>query len=83
VQFVPISHSIPESSSLLIETPAGRILHSGDFKLDPNPGVGDAWDPEVFAAIGAEGVKVLTCDSTNVFSLHPGRSESTLHGAAA
>jgi len=79
VQFVPISHSIPESSSLLIETPAGRILHSGDFKLDTDPGVGDPWNPEVFAAIGAEGVKVLTCDSTNVFSQHPGRSESTLH----
>lgn len=78
VQFVPISHSIPESAALLIETPAGRILHSGDFKLDANPGVGEPWDPETFAAIGAEGVKVLTCDSTNVFSLHPGRSESTL-----
>lgn len=79
VQFVPIAHSIPESSALLIETPAGRILHSGDFKLDPTPGVGEPWDPEVFAQIGAEGVKVMTCDSTNVFSLHPGRSESTLH----
>jgi ribonuclease J len=78
VQFVPVSHSIPESAALLIETPAGRILHSGDFKLDPNPGVGEPWDPDTFAAIGAEGVKVLTCDSTNVFSLHPGRSESSL-----
>lgn len=80
VQFVPISHSIPESAALLFETPAGRILHSGDFKLDPTPGVGEPWDPEVFAAIGAEGVKVLTCDSTNVFSLHPGRSESSITG---
>ncbi|MFN3294854.1 MAG: ribonuclease J, partial [Gemmobacter sp.] len=79
VQFVPVSHSIPESAALLIETPAGRILHSGDFKLDPDPGVGEPWNPEVFAAIGAEGVKVLTCDSTNVFSTHPGRSESSLH----
>ncbi len=79
VQFVPVSHSIPESSALLIDTPAGRVLHSGDFKLDADPGVGEPWDPEVFAAIGAEGVKVLTCDSTNVFSTHPGRSESSLH----
>jgi ribonuclease J len=87
VQFVPVSHSIPESAALLIDTPAGRILHSGDFKLDPTPGVGEPWDPEVFAAIGAEGVKVLTCDSTNVFSLHPGRSEASitenLHGLVA
>ena len=80
VQFVPVAHSIPESAALLIETPAGRILHSGDFKLDPEPGVGEPWDPAVFAEIGAQGVKVLTCDSTNVFSPHPGRSESTLHG---
>ena len=80
VQFVPVAHSIPESAALLIETPAGRILHSGDFKLDPEPGVGEPWDPAVFAEIGAQGIKVLTCDSTNVFSPHPGRSESTLHG---
>ncbi|RRH76408.1 ribonuclease J [Falsigemmobacter faecalis] len=80
VQYVPIPHSIPESSALLIETPAGRILHSGDFKIDPAPGVGEAWDPETFGAIGREGVKALLCDSTNVFSLHPGRSESTLPG---
>lgn len=80
VQYVPIPHSIPESSALLIETPAGRILHSGDFKIDPAPGVGDPWDPETFAAIGKQGVKALMCDSTNVFSLHPGRSESTLPG---
>lgn len=87
VQFVPISHSIPESAALLIDTPAGRILHSGDFKLDLTPGVGEPWDPDAFAAIGAEGVKVLTCDSTNVFSLHPGRSEASivdnLHGLVA
>ncbi|MFC0279700.1 ribonuclease J [Falsigemmobacter intermedius] len=80
VQYVPIPHSIPESSALVIDTPAGRILHSGDFKIDPSPGVGEPWDPETFAAIGREGVKVLLCDSTNVFSLHPGRSESTLPG---
>ena len=41
VGFVPVSHSIPESASLVIDTPAGRILHSADFKLDPTPVVGD------------------------------------------
>ncbi|MDH2327567.1 ribonuclease J [Cereibacter sp. SYSU M97828] len=81
VQFVPVSHSVPESSALVIDTPAGRIVHSGDFKLDPAPIVGEPWDPEAFAAIAAERpVKALMCDSTNVFSLHPGRSESTLGG---
>ncbi len=79
VQFVPVSHSIPESSALVIDSAAGRIVHSGDFKLDLQPLVGEPWDPEAFAAIAAERpVKALMCDSTNVFSRHPGRSESTL-----
>ena len=79
VQFVPVSHSIPESAALVIDTPAGRIIHSGDFKLDANPGVGEGWDDARFAEIAAEiPVKALMCDSTNVFSLHSGRSEATL-----
>ena len=77
-QFVPVSHSIPESSALVIDTPAGRIVHSGDFKLDGNPVVGEPFDPLVWQAIAREGVKVLACDSTNIFSPHPGRSESSL-----
>ena len=82
VQFVPVSHSIPESSALVIDTPAGRVVHTGDFKLDGNPVVGEAFDPVMWHDIGreADGVKVLTCDSTNVFSPHPGRSEATLAG---
>jgi len=79
VQFVPVSHSIPESAALVIDTPAGRIVHSGDFKLDPAPGVGEPWDDAHFTEIAAERpVKALMCDSTNVFSLHPGRSESSI-----
>jgi ribonuclease J len=79
VQFVPVSHSVPESSALIIDTEAGRIVHSGDFKLDASPLVGEAWDPDMFQAIARERpVKALMCDSTNVFSLHAGRSESTL-----
>ncbi|MEI6097668.1 MAG: ribonuclease J [Alphaproteobacteria bacterium] len=79
VQFVPVSHSIPESAALIIDTPLGRVVHSGDFKLDANPGVGEGWDDARFEAIAAEQpVKALMCDSTNVFSLHPGRSENTL-----
>ncbi|WP_128253673.1 ribonuclease J [Falsirhodobacter deserti] len=81
VQFVPISHSVPESSALVIDTPAGRVVHSGDFKLDPAPVVGEPWDPATFETIATERpVKALMCDSTNVFTLHPGRSESTLAG---
>ena len=80
VQFVPVSHSIPESAALVIDTPAGRIVHSGDFKLDGSPIVGEAFDPILWHEIAREGrgVKVLACDSTNVFSPHPGRSEAVL-----
>ncbi len=78
VGFVPISHSIPESSALVIDTPGGRVVHSGDFKLDDNPSVGEAFDPDLYAEIGARGVKALVCDSTNVFNLHEGRSESSV-----
>lgn len=79
VQFVPVSHSIPESAMLIIDTPAGRIIHSADFKRDANPVVGEAFDDALMEAIAKEHpVKALMCDSTNVFSVHEGRSESTL-----
>lgn len=80
VQFVPVSHSIPESAALIIDTPAGRIVHSGDFKLDGTPIVGEPFNAEEWHRIANEGqgVKVLVCDSTNVFSPLPGRSEATL-----
>lgn len=79
VQFVPVAHSIPESAALIIDTEAGRIVHSGDFKLDESPLVGEPWMPELFKEIAQERpVKALMCDSTNVFSLHAGRSETTL-----
>ncbi|MDO6584979.1 ribonuclease J [Salipiger sp. 1_MG-2023] len=78
VGFLPISHSIPESSGLVIDTPQGRVIHSGDFKLDTNPIVGEAFDPELWAEVASKGVKALVCDSTNVFSPNPGRSESDL-----
>ncbi len=76
VGFLPISHSIPESSSLVIDSPAGRVIHTGDFKLDAKPMVGEAFDPDLWADVCKGGVQALICDSTNVFSPHPGRSES-------
>jgi ribonuclease J len=76
VGFLPISHSIPESSGLVIDTPAGRVIHSGDFKLDPTPLVGEPWDPDLWADVSKQGVKALVVDSTNVFSRQPGRSEA-------
>jgi ribonuclease J len=76
IGFLPVSHSIPESAALVIDSPAGRIVHSGDFKLDTNPVVGEPFDPELWADVAKPGVKALVCDSTNVFSKHDGRSES-------
>jgi ribonuclease J len=79
VQFLPVSHSIPESAMIIIDTPAGRIVHSADFKRDATPIVGEAWDEALMTEVAAEKpVKVFACDSTNVFSTHEGRSEATL-----
>jgi len=81
VGFLPISHSIPESSGLVIDTPVGRLVHSGDFKIDHTPVVGEAFDEALWADIGKPGVKALMCDSTNIFSPLPGRSEASLPDA--
>ncbi|RKF15019.1 ribonuclease J [Roseovarius spongiae] len=78
VGFAPISHSIPESSGLVIDTPKGRLVHSGDFKIDTSPGVGEPFDHALWEEIGKHGVLALMCDSTNVFNDHAGRSESTV-----
>ncbi|GKY87817.1 ribonuclease J [Sinisalibacter aestuarii] len=78
VAFLPISHSIPESAGLVIDSPGGRIVHTGDFKLDPAPGVGEPWDEALWREATGGRVRALVCDSTNVFSPHPGRSEAGL-----
>ncbi|KPA23028.1 Ribonuclease J 1 [Shimia sp. SK013] len=78
VGFLPISHSIPESAALVIDSPAGRVIHSGDFKLDETPLVGEAFEPELWKEVCKDGVKALICDSTNVFSPQEGRSEASV-----
>ena len=78
ISFLPVSHSIPESSAVILDTPAGRILHTGDFKIDGTPIVGEPFDPELWSRVAESGVKVMTCDSTNIGVAHPGRSESTV-----
>jgi ribonuclease J len=65
LQFIRVAHSTPESQALVIRTPAGVVVHTGDFKLDPNPLVGPPTDEAAFAALGDEGVLALVCDSTN------------------
>jgi ribonuclease J len=65
LRFIQVSHSTPESQALAIRTPAGLVVHTGDWKLDPNPLVGPPTDEAAFKALGDEGVLALVCDSTN------------------
>jgi ribonuclease J len=74
VEFVPVAHSIPESCALAIRTSAGTVVHTGDWKIDPAPGVGPPTDEARLRAIGDEGVRALVCDSTNI--LREGESPS-------
>src|SRR6266852_1770388 len=74
VEPIRVTHSTPNSIALAIRTPAGIIVHSGDFKIDDAPVDGELFDRERFAELGAEGVAVLLSDSTNVE--RPGRSGS-------
>jgi ribonuclease J len=74
VELVSVAHSIPESNALAIRTPLGLVLHSGDWKLDPTPVVGAPTDTKRLAALAAEGVTALICDSTN--AMREGRSPS-------
>ena len=76
VSYLPVPHSIPESSALVIDTPKGRLIHSGDFKLDENPVVGEAFYHEMWQKVCSPGIRAFICDSTNVFSENEGRSES-------
>jgi ribonuclease J len=66
VEYVAVAHSIPEACALAIRTPAGLIVHTGDWKVDPDPGVGFRIDEARLRAIGDEGVTALICDSTNI-----------------
>jgi ribonuclease J len=65
LQFIRMAHSIPEAQSLVIRTPAGTVLHTGDWKLDPDPLVGPRTDEAALAKLGEEGVLAMICDSTN------------------
>jgi ribonuclease J len=74
MELITLTHSIPEPNAIAIRTPLGTVLHTGDWKFDPDPVVGDAADVETLKRLGDEGVLALVCDSTNVFT--PGESGS-------
>ncbi len=69
-----MAHSIPESNALIIRTPSGTVLHTGDWKIDPTPILGDVTDEKKLRALGEEGCLALVGDSTN--AVRDGRSPS-------
>src|SRR6056300_1660677 len=76
VEYITLTHSILEPNGLRIQTPAGVILHTGDWKVDANPLIGEDINSKRLKEIGDEGVLAMICDSTNVFSAGRSGSES-------
>jgi ribonuclease J len=66
-ELITLTHSIPEPNGLAIRTPLGTILHTGDWKIDPDPILGGVTDADAIERLGDEGVLAMVCDSTNVF----------------
>ena len=81
ITYLPLAHSIAEGNALLIDTPHGRIFHTGDWKLDDEPIIGEPTTEEELREIGDEGVLALVCDSTNVFNPNASGSEGAVHRA--
>jgi ribonuclease J len=79
ISYLPLAHSIAEGNALLIDTPYGRIFHTGDWKLDDDPRIGVPTTAEELSAIGDEGVLAMVCDSTNVFNPEASGSEGEVY----
>lgn len=78
IEPIGMTHSIPEANAIAIRTPLGTLLHSGDWKLDPDPVVGGSSDEAGLRRLGDDGVLALICDSTNVFEAGRSGSEGDL-----
>ncbi|MCG7200642.1 ribonuclease J [Marinobacter pelagius] len=79
VQWLALTHSIPDPNALMIRTPRGNIFHSGDWKLDAHPLVGHGYSPRTFTDLAELGVDAMVCDSTNATVKGHSLSEATLH----
>src|SRR5208282_6044908 len=77
-ELITLTHSIPEPNALAIRTPLGTVLHTGDWKIDPDPLVGPVTDSEALRRVGEEGVLAMVCDSTNVLRSGTSGSEAEL-----
>ncbi len=78
LEYVTLTHSIPEPNGLVIKTPLGTVFHTGDWKIDPNPMVGKNFDEARIKELGEEGVLAIVCDSTNVFEEGESGSEESV-----
>lgn len=79
ISYVPLAHSIAEGHALLIDTPHGRVFHTGDWKLDEEPLIGEPATEAELTALGDEGILALICDSTNVFNPQASGSEGAVY----
>lgn len=79
ISYVPLAHSIAEGNALLIDTPHGRVFHTGDWKLDEEPIIGDPTTEAELRALGEDGIDVLVCDSTNAFNPQASGSEGAVY----
>jgi len=79
LELITVTHSIPEPNAIAIRTPKGLLVHTGDWKFDPDPVIGDPADEGALKSLGDEGVLALICDSTNVFSPGTTGSEAALY----
>ena len=78
IRLIPLAHSILEMSAVVIDTPYGRVFHTGDWKLDEEPILGVPATAAALTAVGDEGIDVLVCDSTNAFNPEASGSEGGL-----
>jgi ribonuclease J len=81
IEFISITHSIPEPNALAIRTPLGTIVHTGDWKIDPDPLIGEATDTAALQRLGDEGVLATVCDSTNALVAGESGSEARVREA--
>jgi len=77
IELITLTHSIPEPNGLAIRTPLGMILHTGDWKIDPDPIIGEDFDQAKVEELGREGILAMVCDSTNVFEEGEAGSEGS------
>ncbi|MGD9638532.1 MAG: ribonuclease J [Alphaproteobacteria bacterium] len=81
IRFISVTHSIPEANALFIKTPYGNIVHSGDWKFDTDPLIGEESDYKTLKSVGKEGVLAFVCDSTNVLVEGKSKSESEVRNS--